>query len=112
MEKNMKRTPGPVVMSLRQVVVERGAFKLSVKSMDLRRGEIACLVGTNGCGKTTLLLTALGMMPHRGKCTLNGLQYDGSNPRLRALVGNYRSVGQGSIRRALYRPYAPGGATG
>jgi ABC-type multidrug transport system ATPase subunit len=87
MEKNMKRTPGPVVMSLRQVVVERGAFKLSVKSMDLRRGEIACLVGTNGCGKTTLLLTALGMMPHRGKCTLNGLQYDGSNPRLRAQIG-------------------------
>jgi ABC-2 type transport system ATP-binding protein len=87
MEKHMKRTTGPVVLSLKQVVVERGTFKLSVRHMDLRRGEIACLVGTNGCGKTTLLLTALGMMPHRGRCMLNGQLYDGSNPRLRAQVG-------------------------
>lgn len=83
----MKPKLGPIVMSMKQIVVERGTFKLSIKKMDLRRGEIACLVGTNGCGKTTLLLTALGMMPHRGCCILNGQSYDGSSPRLRAQIG-------------------------
>ncbi|MET0779794.1 MAG: ABC transporter ATP-binding protein [Candidatus Saccharimonadales bacterium] len=55
--------------------------------MDLRRGEIACLVGTNGCGKTTLLLTALGVLPHRGECLLYGRPYDGTDSRLKARIG-------------------------
>jgi ABC-2 type transport system ATP-binding protein len=77
----------PAALSLRQVTVKRGTFTLSIKRMDLRRGEVACLVGTNGCGKTTLLLTALGVLPHQGDCLLYGRPYDGTDPRLKARIG-------------------------
>ena len=34
-------------------------------------GERACLVGPNGCGKSSLMKTVLGMMPHTGQITLH-----------------------------------------
>jgi len=42
-------------------------------SIELRSGEIVCLVGQNGSGKTTLLKALTGLIePQSGKVTLNG----------------------------------------
>lgn len=35
-------------------------------SFELRKGQFACIIGTNGCGKTTLLKTVLGLLPPMG----------------------------------------------
>jgi zinc transport system ATP-binding protein len=36
-------------------------------SLRVEPGELACVVGPNGGGKTSLIRSALGQMPHRGK---------------------------------------------
>lgn len=43
----------------RKVIVRDASFSL-------RRGQFACIIGTNGCGKTTLLKTVLGLLPPMG----------------------------------------------
>lgn len=40
----------------RKVIVRDASFTL-------RQGQFACIIGTNGCGKTTLLKTVLGLLP-------------------------------------------------
>ncbi len=43
-------------------------------SLDLERGEVLCLLGRNGAGKTSLLKTIMGLMPFcSGEILLNGV---------------------------------------
>ena len=37
----------------------------------IRSGEIHCIIGANGGGKTSLVRSMLGQMPHSGKITIN-----------------------------------------
>ena len=42
-------------------------------SLELRRGEVHCLLGRNGAGKTTTLKAIMGLMPARaGESCLSG----------------------------------------
>ena len=42
-------------------------------SLQLRRGEVHCLLGRNGAGKTTTLKAIMGLVPARvGSITLDG----------------------------------------
>lgn len=57
-------------LSVRNLVVrfpgqERPA--LEDVSFDLEEGELAVIVGPNGCGKTTLLRAVLGLLPYTGE---------------------------------------------
>ncbi len=77
----------PDVLVLKNVSVKRGAFRLHVPDMRLRPGTINCVVGLNGSGKTSLLLTALGLLPHEGQCLVDGIPYDGTAPKVKCRVG-------------------------
>lgn len=44
-------------------------------SLQVQRGEIACLTGPSGCGKTTLLKSIMGFaLPYEGTVTVNGIK--------------------------------------
>ncbi|WP_418790772.1 ABC transporter ATP-binding protein [Phosphitispora sp. TUW77] len=54
-------------------------------SFEIQPGEIFCIVGPNGCGKTTLLDCLLGINKLRqGIISLNGMDINGISPRAMA----------------------------
>lgn len=62
---------GDRVIEARDLVVERGDFRLGPLSLDVGYGERVALVGANGSGKSTLLRTILGdLTPASGTVTL------------------------------------------
>jgi NitT/TauT family transport system ATP-binding protein len=53
----------PVLLSFDGVAVRLGGREiLSPTSFDVSRGEFVCIVGASGCGKTTLLRAATGLL--------------------------------------------------
>jgi len=57
---------------------EVGATVLQDVSLSLRTGEIVCLLGRSGCGKSTMLRLIAGLTrPTKGKVTLDGKPVDG-----------------------------------
>ena len=76
-------TGGPVV-TLRQIELRLGATPI-LHDIDwqVEAGHVHALVGPNGCGKSSLLKTVLGQMPHRGEVTL---RWPGEKPGVLAYV--------------------------
>lgn len=63
-----------VILQLQDVQVYYGAIQaLKGISISLRKGEIVCLIGANGAGKSTTLNTISGIVrPKKGKITFQG----------------------------------------
>ena len=62
---------GDRVVEVRDLVVDRGEFRLGPLDLDIGYGERVALVGANGSGKTTLLRTVLGdLEPSSGTAAL------------------------------------------
>src|SRR5437867_393013 len=56
--------------------------------LEVGAGELVCLMGRNGVGKTTLLKTAIGLLPARhGKVSFDGAEITGWSPDRRARAG-------------------------
>ncbi len=65
--------PGPAIR-FRNVNVSLGGHSiLSDVSFDVAAGEVHCIVGPNGGGKTTLVRALLGQAPFDGKIELEGV---------------------------------------
>ena len=56
--------------------------------LEVRAGELVCLMGRNGVGKTTLLKTTIGLLPVRGgRVTFDGADITTWSPDRRARAG-------------------------
>ncbi|MDR1662211.1 MAG: urea ABC transporter ATP-binding subunit UrtE [Azoarcus sp.] len=65
-----------------------GSHTLRGVSLRVRRGEVACLLGRNGVGKSTLLKCLMGLLPIReGAVLLEGEDISRLSPDRRAALG-------------------------
>lgn len=81
----MNQTPGILCFDHVTVRYARGTpHVLEDCSLTVAQGEHVALVGLNGCGKTSLLLAAAGLLPHEGSITIDGIRLT------RATVGEIR----------------------
>ena len=56
--------------------------------LTVKAGEMVCLIGRNGVGKTTLLKSLIGLLrPRRGEIVFNGISLDRQAPHQRARAG-------------------------
>jgi ATPase subunit of ABC transporter with duplicated ATPase domains len=63
---------GRIVLSARDLVVERGSFRLGPVTLDVEHGDRIAVTGPNGAGKTTLLGALLGRVEPSGGTVARG----------------------------------------
>jgi branched-chain amino acid transport system ATP-binding protein len=70
------------MLEVRDVVTRYGAVEaLRGVSLDVREGELVCLLGANGAGKSTLLKSIVGLLaPARGRVVFGGADITGRAP--------------------------------
>jgi branched-chain amino acid transport system ATP-binding protein len=70
------------MLEVRDVVTRYGAVEaLRGVSLDVRQGELVCLIGANGAGKSTLLKSIVGLLtPARGRIVFEGGDITGRAP--------------------------------
>ncbi|MFL9927479.1 ABC transporter ATP-binding protein [Herbaspirillum lusitanum] len=72
----------------------------AVRGIDfqVKRGEMLCLVGESGCGKSMTSLALMGLLPRKAKCTADYMRFDGvdlqglSDKQLNQLRGKRMSM--------------------
>ncbi|HSE79077.1 MAG TPA: ABC transporter ATP-binding protein [Alphaproteobacteria bacterium] len=79
----------PPALEIRDLVVRHaGGTALHGVSLEVRRGEIAALVGANGAGKSTLLRAVIGLeRSASGTIAFDGARIETLQPHRRAALG-------------------------
>lgn len=78
-----------MLLNVETINVNYGSAKvLHDVSVNIRNGELVCIVGRNGAGKTTLLKTIAGFLkPTKGTITFKNSVINGKRPDKVALLG-------------------------
>ena len=101
--------PGPIdggTLSFEDVSAGYGqGLVIDGLTFDVHRGEVTCLLGRNGVGKSTLLRTAMGLLPvTRGRIRVGGADLTGVPTHRRARAGiGYVPQGRGIFPRLTVR---------
>lgn len=76
-------------LSVANLTIERGGRTVvHDASLDIDRGEVAALLGANGAGKSSLVMTIAGVLPARsGSVMLEGRQLNGLKPHVVRRLG-------------------------
>ncbi|MFO0585101.1 MAG: ABC transporter ATP-binding protein [Anaeromyxobacter sp.] len=90
----MSLAPAASYLQIRDVVKDFGSGTLAVNhvNLDIQKGEIFALLGSSGCGKTTLLRMLAGFeTPTQGTIVLDGQNLAGLPPYLRPINMMFQS---------------------
>lgn len=85
---------GAPYLQIQNVVKDFGSGAVAVNnvSIDIAKGEIFALLGSSGCGKTTLLRMLAGFeTPSSGRIVLNGQDLGGMAPHVRPINMMFQS---------------------
>jgi len=85
-ENALKTTVGPALKMQQLELSLANTSILQDINFAIKAGEVHCLVGPNGGGKTSLLRCLLGQMPHRGTVTIDYSQSPDELPRVTGYV--------------------------
>ena len=79
----------PLCLSIKHLVGHYGEnLALHDINLEVRKGEVVCLLGRNGAGKTTTLRAVVGLLAKRqGSIEINGQQTTGMLPEAIAKLG-------------------------
>jgi branched-chain amino acid transport system ATP-binding protein len=82
-------TEAPPLLAVRQLTAFYGETQaLHGVDLEVRRGEVVCLVGRNGAGKTTILRCVIGLIDkRRGEILVDGRSTRGMPPETIARLG-------------------------
>ena len=82
-------TTQPILLSVRGVTkAYPGVVANADVSFDIRKGEVHCLLGENGAGKSTMVKMIYGLVkPDSGQMTWKGGEYAPSAPRVARATG-------------------------
>jgi peptide/nickel transport system ATP-binding protein len=96
-------TPLLDVKNLRvDLPTERGMLH-AVRGIDLQvqRGEMLCLVGESGCGKSMTALALMGLLPRQAQRTADHLRFDGID--LQGLAGREMNALRGARMAMIFQ---------
>ncbi len=66
------------IIRLRRIKLSRGNFELDIDDFSIKKGEIFCILGENGSGKTTFLsILSLLVKPDSGEILMMGKRVEG-----------------------------------
>jgi peptide/nickel transport system ATP-binding protein len=66
-------------LSIEYRTEEKVVHAVNDASFELNEGEIVCIVGESGCGKTTLAEALIGLLPNAGRISSGEILYDDQN---------------------------------
>lgn len=75
----------------------------AVRGVDLHvdRGEMLCIVGESGCGKSMTSMALMGLLPKRAQCSAERMNFDGID--LQSLHSNARNTIRGSRMAMIFQ---------
>ena len=92
------------LLQIDQLEITFGRRKRAVKcaeqvTLDVEPGQIVCLVGESGCGKSITALSVMGLLPRQGRVTGGSIRFEGCE--LRGLkeraLDKIRGAGMGMV---------------
>lgn len=100
-----------IMLQLKDVTIKYGEKTvINHLSLDVDRGQLVCICGESGCGKTSLLNAIMGFVAFEGEILIDGIQVSHTNidsiRRMIAYVPQELALPQETVKEMIYLPFS------